>query len=373
MGEAGVLARLSESLRARWLERGRLPREQKLERAAPTSVEMLIRRAVTVARSGDFEAAIQLFDEALTSEPERVEIIEARAELLDMSGRTDEAAAGYAKARQLQAAVRQGPPDRPFAVRLRGNFITQIYSYDIVIRSLSKNALPYLARGNAYLASNQPDKALDDYESALKVKPGIVDAIVLKSEALLQLGRYEEALATIDATPAPRSADVLSTRAAILMALGRLAAANSDLSSQLALLPVGQSAARGCVAMRLASYDLAAAEFDRALLQFPTDPYWRLYRRIAQTREGRDHHEVASVSVDWPQLLLAFQAGHIREDEVTARADSRERRAEAYFQFGVRSASRDPKAAKLHWQKVVELGPPTMIEYAAARNELARA
>ena len=375
MGEAGVLAKLSGSLRAKWLERTRHPKEQKPKGAAPTSMELLIRRAVTVARAGDFETAIQLFDEALVEAPDLIEVIEARAELLDMAGRTDEAAAGYSRARRLQAEVRQGPPDRPFAVRLRGNFITQIYSYDIVIRSLSKNALPYLARGNAYLASNQPDKALDDYEAALKVKPGIVDAIMLKAEALLQLGRHEEALATIDTAPAPRSADVLSTRAAILMALGRLAAACSDLSSQLALLPVPQSAARGCLAMRLASYDLAAAEFDRALLRCPTDPYWRLYRGTAQAREGRPgHHEVASVDgLNWPELLLAFQAGHVAEEKVTAQANSRERRAEASFQFGVRSASRDPEAARLHWRKVIELGPPSMIEYAAARNELARA
>lgn len=375
VSEAGVLAKLSGSLRAKFFERTPSVKERKREGTEASSVEMLVRRAFAVARGGDIQSAIRLFDEALSQAPDLVEINEARAELLDMAGRTEEAAAGYARARRLQAAVRHGPPDRPFAMRLRGNFIVQIHNYAVVIRSLSKNALPYLARGNAYLASNQPERAINDYDAALRVKPGIVDAIVLKAEALLQLGRYGEALAVLNTALGTPSADLRSTKAAIHMALGEVDLGNSELNAQLELLPVSQSAARGCVAMRLASYELAAAEFERALLQSPADSYWQLYRGTALMRLGQKMaiEVVPDENQVWPQLLLAYQAGHVREEDVIARADTKGRRAEASFQFGVASAGRDLAAAKRHWEAVLEQAAPTMIEYAAARNELPRA
>lgn len=372
MSEAGVLAKLSGSLRAKFRARGVTEHSQGGNEAS--NIDVLFRRAFALARAGDLEAAVRAFDDILAKAPDLVEIIEVRAELLDMAGRTDEAAAGYAKARRLQAAVRQGPPDRPFATRLRGNFIMQIYNYGVVIRSISKNVLPYLARGNAYLASNQPERAIEDYDAALRVKAGIVDAIIQKAEALSQLGRYEEALAVLNTAPGSPSSDLRSTRAVIRFALGEVDLANSELNSQLVLLPVSQSAARGCVAMRLASYDSAAAEFGRALLQSPADSYWQLYRRTALIRLGRGEppEAVRNENDGWPELLLAFQAGHVREEDVIARADTKDRRAEASFQFGVSAAGRDPADAKRHWEAVVKQGSPTMIEYAAARNELAR-
>jgi len=48
------------------------------------------------------------------------------------------------------------------------------------------------------------------------------------------------------------------------------------------------------------------------------------------------------------------------------------RRAEALFQLGVAAHARDRSAAYSYWQQVVDTAQPTLVEYAAARNELAR-
>jgi tetratricopeptide (TPR) repeat protein len=374
----GILAKLSEALRVKRPDRSRPePNLSEAWSSPDTELQQLVLRARNTARSGDLEKAIELYSDVLALAPDFVDAIEARAELLDMTGHVEQSAAAYVEARRIKSAVRQGPPDRPFVARLRGNFFMEAASYDVVLRSsLKKNALPHLARGNAYLASGRPDRALIDYDNALKVKRGLVDAMVLRAEALLQLGRHDEALAAVDLVLAARSADTeaLSSRAAILMALGRLEAANVDLNCQLALLPSSQAAARGCVALRLAAYEVAAAEFDSALIRQPGDAYWHLYRGVARIRLGgtTDGDAVLDEGQAWPQLLLAFQVGQASEQEVTAFADSDDRRAESWFQFGIRAIRKDREAARRHWQKVVDHCAPSLIEFAAARNELAR-
>lgn len=377
MSDVSILTKISDALRMKLLaRRAPLFNRDSSRRASRQRPDLLFLQARSMARFGQTATALSLLDEAIAMAPRFSEAIEARAELLDLSGNEELASEGFAEARRIKSAIRQGPPDRPFAVRLRGNFSSEIDSYDNVVRSLQKNILPYLARGNAYLASGYPEKALGDYNSALKLKPDSLEVASLKAEALLRLRRYEEALASIDPVISVRSkdADALSTRAAIFMALARLDDANADLRRQLSSLPPDQCAARGCVALRLTAYEEATEEFSRALVRQPNDPYWRLYFGVAQIRLGTKAPVQTGMGEGggWPQLLLAFQAGQVSEDAVTAQATSDAHRAEAWFQFGVCAIGRDRETARRYWQKVVEFGAPDLIEHGAARNELVR-
>jgi hypothetical protein len=54
------------------------------------------------------------------------------------------------------------------------------------------------------------------------------------------------------------------------------------------------------------------------------------------------------------------------------RANSPTRHAEARFQMGVLAVDGNPAAARRYWREVVDQGPPALIEFAAASNELAR-
>jgi tetratricopeptide (TPR) repeat protein len=331
-----------------------------------------------MARAGDLEMAGRLYSDAAAMDPVFAEALEAQGEMLDMAGRSELAGAKYEAARGISAQVRQGPPDRPFAARQRGNFTSEILAYDSVLRSLKKHALPYIARGNAYLAAGRPELALADYDRALKLKPGLLDVSVVKAEALIMMGKYAEALSTIDAVLAARASDseALSCRAVALVALGRVDDANADLNRQIALLPTSQAAARACVALRLAAYELALAELDVALARNPHDPYWRLYRATAQVRLGLpvDTGEgPTDLGPDaWPAPLIALHAGRMTEAEVLSRADNDNRHAEALFQFATLAVSRDKQAAERYWRQIVDLSSPSLIEFAAARNELAR-
>lgn len=327
-----------------------------------------------MARSGAFDLAAPLFGQAVDLDPTFDEAWEGWGEALDALGERALALEKYETARQLRAGLRQGAPDRHFVLRQRGHFTAEILAYDAVVRSLAKNTLPYLARGNAYLVTGQAEQALADYERALRLKPGVPEITALKGEALTMLGRHADALQAFDAALAarPNDAEMLGGRAIVRIAMGLIEEADADWRRQLQLLQ-GRPSACACVALRMADYGTALPHLEQALVKEPGDPYWLLYRLAAQRRQGEPFDATNVPALDaWPGPLLALHAGRTSEAEVLRLASTDGRRAEAAFQFGVLAVAQDPKAARLHWQGIIDRSGPSLIEYAAARHELAR-
>jgi len=200
--------------------------------------------------------------------------------------------------------------------------------------------------------------------------------VALRAEALSMQGRYGPAIESFDSALAanPRSPELLNGRAIARAALGRLAEASVDWRHQLEQLPAGQTAARAYVAMRLADWKAALPELELMTARFPGDLYWRLYRLTASRRLGLAPGKIETSSMDlrWPAPLIALHAGAATPDDVTRRADTQERKAEADFQLGVLSLPGDKAAAVESWNEVARSADKTLVEYAAASNELSR-
>ena len=296
-----------------------------------------------------------------------------------MLGKSELARSRYDIARRVRSQVRTGAPDRCFVLRNRGPFISDIIAYTVLLRSgpAKRRALTYIARGNAYLATGCPKLALLDYGFALRVNPDVPEVITLKAEAQAMLGRYRQALGTFGSalSARPRDAESYGGRAIAHLALGRLDAADADWRRQLELMPPERASARACVLLRLADYEAALLELQRALDKEPADPYWQIYRLTSLHRLGRTaarlHPDGAAAGV-WPGPLLALHAGQLTADDALNRADNEGRRAEALFQMGVVAYPHDRAEARRRWQQVVEEASPALIEHAAARHELAR-
>ena len=337
-------------------------------------VDWLYFRARTSARAGDIELAAQQFADIAAVGPTFTPAVEAHGEAVDMMGQRELARSRYDSVRKLRAQIRRGAPDRPFALRNRGPFTAEIAAYSTVLHSVPR-PLPYIARGNAFLAEGRARFALLDYCCALQLRPDLHGVIALQAEALAMLGRYKEALGAFDTALAARPADaeIRSGRAIANLALGRLDAADADWRRQLELLRTEQASARACVSLRLADYEAALAELQRAIEKEPTDPYWRLYRLTALRRLGRTANPVdGTIGEGWPGPLLALHAGQLTADEALVRADNEGRRAEALFQLGIVAWPHDRAEARRRWQEVVDKAPPALIEHAAARHEVAR-
>ncbi len=376
MSDGSLLMRLSGVLLETW-RRGldRFATHTPQQPVEETDPELLYVRARALARAGDFDTAARLFRRIAELAPTMAEALEAQGEILDMGGQVEGAMSKYKAVRKLRAEVRDGAPDRTFVLRQRRRFTAEIAAYTAVLHSIRRHALPHIARGNAYLAEGRPAEAITDYDNALRWKPNLPDVLALKGEALSMMGRHEKALEAFDAavTGRPKNPDILSGRAISRLALGRLEDADADWRQQLDLLPADRASARACVALRLADYEKALPELERALKKEPCDPYWELYRLTALRRLGRSETPANAPSIDaWPRPLVALYAGRLSADEVLARTDNREQQAEALFQLGVLALPDHPAEARKRFNEVVEKAPPSMIEYAAARHELAR-
>lgn len=374
MSNSGMLVRLSGSLRGTLGARRRGQADDWSPGANGSEAEHLFLRALALFRMGDSQAAINLLRQATALAPSFADAIEAEGEALDMSGDSDGARAKYESARALRQKGRPAAPDRHFVLRQLGSHTAEIVSYTRVLKSLKKYALPHLARGNAYLVDGQPKLALADYEKALKLHPGSLDAVALKAEALSALGKYAAAIEELDKVIAanPKNSDALNARGIAHLALGRLDQANADWRRQLELL-AGRPSASAYVALRLADYELALPNLETMVRNDRRDSYWELYLRTAQIRLGQAPTAAQSAAgSEWVGSLLALQVGAASQDEVMARADTPGRRAEALFQLGVARHASDRSAARAYWQQVLDLGQPTLVEHAAARNELSR-
>jgi FkbM family methyltransferase len=339
--------------------------------------EALYLRAQAMARAGDLKVAARLFGDAAALTPNHAEALEGQGEVLDMMGQSDLATAKYDAARLQRAEGRNGTPDRTFALRRRGRSTAEITAYTSALRPAKDRALAYIARGNAFLAEGRAERALADYETALQLKPSAHEIVALKGEALSMLGCYLEALEAFDLAVAarPRDAEALSGRAIAHLALNKLEAADIDWRRQLEVLPPARAPARACVALRLADYETALPELERALEQAPTDPYWQLYRLTALRRLGRLAKPAVTTEAavkGWPSRLLALHASSVADEQVLSQADNDGRRAEALFQLGVLAFPQDREEARRRWSEVVDQCRPDLIEHAAARHELAR-
>ncbi|UYN97355.1 MAG: tetratricopeptide repeat protein [Enhydrobacter sp.] len=321
----------------------------------------LFRRGRLHMRAGETAEAAADFERALELVPDYAEAIAARAESSDMAGDVEAAGREYARARRIWAAQRPGTPDRRYVFRRPGRFSFEVDSYELALQRIKTGAFPHLACGNAFLVQGRPADALRCYDNALKIKQNDPDLIALRGEALSALGRYREAIKAFDAALSanPRDVESLNARGIAYMAHGRLQRANEDWRRQLELLPDAQSAARACVAMRLADYSAALPELERAAAREPDETYWKLYQLTALKRLERPIGEIEPARGDtWPGLLIDLHLDRIAEAQARAQATTPERLAELAFQLG-------------QWKEATQHSPPSLIEHAAARNELA--
>lgn len=130
---------------------------------------------IALERAGNFEHALAAYDKALKRAPRHCDILCRRANLHHNRGNFDSAIADFTRAitvdkRNALALLGRGSA---FEAKNLGREAIEDYSHAIRI---SEGALAYFARGNAYLAAAEFDKAIADFTTVIAKEPQLAAA-----------------------------------------------------------------------------------------------------------------------------------------------------------------------------------------------------
>lgn len=196
------------------------------------------------------------------------------------------AAAGLARADSLDGALAardRGDPDE--SIRLSSEAIA---AGDL---SQGRRAYAYYNRGSSYYLKGEFDKAITDYDEAIRLRPDFVNAYYARGLAHGRKNQPDQAIADYDAAIRlkPDYAEAHYDRGFVYAYLGQYKIAIADFDRAILLQPdfVLAYASRGDAYRGIGLYDKAIVDYDVATVLSPD--FVRAYfgRAIAYVRKGQ--------------------------------------------------------------------------------------
>lgn len=156
--------------------------------------------------------------------------------------------------------------NRGLALAAKGEIDRAIGDYDQAIRLRPDLADAYNNRGLAWRLKGDPARALQDFDAALRLNPGDLDTLYNRGLAFSDLKQYERALAEFGGLLQRRPGDleIVEARAVVFLHLARFDAAIADFDLVLKASPKAASALFGRGFARRATGDLARGNADIA-------------------------------------------------------------------------------------------------------------
>jgi tetratricopeptide (TPR) repeat protein len=203
-----------------------------LTREGPAFADAFNLLGLSLAMVDRPQDAVDAFEQALRVNPRYVEAYLNRAVVLNQLGREAEAQSAMARAAELGATDDSG--------------------YPAVVANKLANA--HASLGHDYRAAGTLDRAIEQYQRALELRPNFADIRLALGRALLENGRYEEAAEVLER--------VLRARPSWLDAM---------------LL-------RGLAAYLQGDLDAAGKVWDDASTRHPEEPRLEIYRSMLARR-----------------------------------------------------------------------------------------
>jgi lipoprotein NlpI len=335
---------------------------------------------------GEFSAAAQDYEPYL----EGIEwLTRKKCDLDDAIERTREAVGAYRQTGWRDSFLAILAWRRGNGFYNREDHDRAIAEYDVALRLSPGNSQFFFSRGNAYYNQQQYDRAIADYSEAIRLNNGYSAAWDSRANAYYFKGDMEQALRDYDAAIEhnPGKANAYNNRANVFIRNGQFDRAVQDYDKALELDPKFRVAlgGRGRARFNQADYAPAADDLAAALALKPKDPYTALWLYLARLRAGqpardRLREEAAKLDRDdWPWPVVAAFLGD--SDTATILADVRRSTAddravqqcEAEFYFGAQSTAQgDTATARDLLQQAAAICPGFYIEAIGAKYELAR-
>src|SRR5688572_12956808 len=247
----------------------------------------------------------------------------------------------------------------------------------------------HYSRAIEWTAKNDHDRAIADYDAAIRINPKFVDAFFNRGNAWGTKGDPDRAIADYDAVLrlAPKDPATHIARAVELMVKGDYARAAAGYDTAIALDPKSGTALMGRGRAYFYSGDLqrSIADLERAMKTEPsvyTAVWLYLARKRAKTinaEEMLDSETRARRDGNWPSAMIMLYLGRTDVDSVVASALDRdikresEQRCEANFYLAHWHLLRNENERALALLKQAQSGcPQDFLEHEGAVAELRR-
>jgi tetratricopeptide (TPR) repeat protein len=177
--------------------------------------------------------------------------------------------------------------NRGIGYRLKGEHDRAIQDYNQAIRINAKFAAAYNNRGIAYDRKGDYDRAIADYDQAIKLKPS---AETYFNRGNAQLGKSQHDHAIDDYNQAiklrPDYAAAFDNRCWARAVVGVLKPALADCNQALRLMPNNPATldSRGFIFLKMTNFDAAVSDYDAALRSDPKLAFALYGRGVARLR-----------------------------------------------------------------------------------------
>jgi lipoprotein NlpI len=279
--------------------------------------------------------------------------------------------------------------NRGNAYAAKAQYDRAIEDFDQAIRLDPKYALTLYDRGIAYGAKGQYDRAIEDFDQAIGLDPKYALAFDGRGVAYAKKAQYDRAIEDFDQAIAldPKYALAFYSRGVAYAAKAQYDRAIEDFDQAIALDPKDAPAiySRGIVYFNKGQFAVAARDFEQSLSINAAQAYGVLWLHLARARSDRgDTEELTgnAVKLDlktWPGPVVAFYLKGIDANGVMAAARSgdaktqREQGCQVSFYVGEDAVLRqDTAEATRLLRQARETCPPDFAEFIAAQAELKR-
>ncbi|HYZ44283.1 MAG TPA: tetratricopeptide repeat protein [Xanthobacteraceae bacterium] len=178
---------------------------------------------------------------------------------------------------------------RGIGYRLKGEYDRAIGDYNQAIRINAKFATAYNNRAIAYDTKGDYDRAIADYEQAIKLKPS-AETYFNRGNAHLGKSHYDHAIDDYNQAIKlkPDFAAAFDNRCWARAVVGILKPALADCNQALRLMPNNPATldSRGFVFLKMTNFDAAVSDYDAALRSDPKRAFALYGRGLARLRNN---------------------------------------------------------------------------------------
>jgi lipoprotein NlpI len=179
---------------------------------------------------------------------------------------------------------------RGTAYRNVGDYDRAIQDFNSAIRINPRIANAFNNRGIAYDYKSEYDRAIQDYEQAIRLQPNYPDAFNNRGLVYQELGKYDQALQDFDQAIhlKPDYAEAIASRAATYTAKGEYDRAIEECTRAIKLEPnyAGNFNDRATAYLGKKDYQRALQDLDHAVQLSPRDPHVLATRGITYFYRG---------------------------------------------------------------------------------------